>query len=225
MEAVKMSSSLEARMEEGGVLMVKTANGLTIRDNADYERGNDILKDIKGRIKQVKDYWKEPKAAAQKAHKELVAREAQMLKPLEEAEGVIKKAMLAYTQEIRRRQQEAEAEARRQQEEERRRLAAIAEEAEKNGDAGSAEFMREMAEAVDMPEVVTKAAPAAKGVSVRTTWKARVTDPKMVPAYFEGLEIRTINMATLNFLARESGGQVKIPGVEMYEESTMSVRA
>ena len=221
MEAVK--TNIEQEMEMASAMMVKTANGLTIKDNDDYQRGSDILKDIKTKIKAVKEYWKEPKAAAQAAHKQLVAREAQMLKPLEEAEGVIKKAMLAYDAEVKRKQREAEEAARRAQEEERARLAAIAEEAEKNGDADGAAFMREMMEEVEAPEVVTNA-PAAKGLSVRTTWKARVTDPKLVPAYFDGYELREINMTMLNNLARWKN-DAKIPGVEFYQESSMSVRA
>ena len=106
MEAVK--TNIEQEMEMASAMMVKTANGLTIKDNDDYQRGSDILKDIKAKIKAVKEYWKEPKAAAQAAHKQLVAREAQMLKPLEEAEGVIKKAMLAYDAEVKRKQREAD---------------------------------------------------------------------------------------------------------------------
>ena len=62
------------------------------------------------------------------------------------------------------------------------------------------------------------------GVSVRTTWKARVTDPKKVPAYFNGYELREINMTALNGLARQYEGGLDIPGVEFYRDSTMSVR-
>jgi hypothetical protein len=64
-----------------------------------------------------------------------------------------------------------------------------------------------------------------KGVSVRTTWKARVTDPKLVPAYFDGYELREINMTALNGLARQYEGGLDIPGVEFYMDETLSVRA
>ena len=69
MEAIK--PTIEQRMEQEGALMVKRVTGLTITNDAEYERGGDILKDIKARIKAVKDYWKAPKAAAQAAHKRL----------------------------------------------------------------------------------------------------------------------------------------------------------
>ena len=225
MEAVKMNTNMEQELEKSGVMMINIANDLTITSNEDYERGNYILKDIKARIKQVKDYWKAPKAAAQDAHKTLVVREAQMLKPLETAESVIKKAMLAYMTEIQRKQREAEEAARRQREEEEHRLEALAAEAEKNGDIGGAEFMREMAQTVETPEVISEAAPVAQGISVRTSWKARVIDKKLVPAYFNGYELREINMTVLNSLAKWSGGEAKIPGVEFYQDSTLVSRS
>lgn len=205
MEAIK--PTIEQQMEQDGALMVKRVTGLTITNDDDYSRGGDILKDIKARIKAVKDYWKAPKAAAQAAHKTLVDREKQMLKPLEDAEATVKKTMLAYTTEQQRKRQEEQA-----------RLAALAAQAEQQGDADGAAFMREMSAAVEPVQPTG-------GVSVRTTWKARVTDPKKVPAYFDGYELREINMTALNGLARQYEGGLDIPGVEFYRESNMSVRA
>lgn len=225
MEAIKTDTMMEQKLEQGGALMVKTAKGLTISTHEDYDRGTTILKDIKTRVKAVKEYWKGPKEAANAAHKELVAKEAQMLKPLQEAESIIKKAMLAYTAEVDRKRREAEEAARIAREEEVKRLEAIAAKAEEQGDKDTAEIMRDMAEEVPIGEIAAAAAPTAKGVSVRTTWKARVTDPKAVPAYFEGMELREINMTALNNIAKWRNGEAQIPGVEFYQDSTMSVRA
>jgi len=218
MEAIK--PTIEQQMEQEGALMVKRVTGLTITTDDDYSRGGDILKDIKARIKAVKDYWKAPKAAAQAAHKTLVDREKQMLKPLEDAEGTVKKTMLAYTTEQRRIAEEA---ARKAREEEQARLAALAAQAEQQGDADSAAFMRDMMDTAE-PEQVQPTA-AAKGVSVRTTWKARVTDPHLVPAYHSGYQLREIDMKMLNVLARQYEGGLDIPGVEFYRDETLSVRA
>lgn len=201
-----INPTIEQKLELDGALMVKRVTGLSITNDIEYERGGDILKDIKARIKAVKDYWKAPKAAAQAAHKTLVDREKQMLKPLEDAEATVKMTMLAYTTEQQRKRQEEHA-----------RLAALAAQAEQQGDADGAAFMREMSAAVEPVQPTG-------GVSVRTTWKARVTDPKKVPAYFNGYELREINMTALNGLARQYEGGLDIPGVEFYRDSTMSVR-
>jgi len=85
-----------------------------------------------------------------------------------------------------------------------------------------AAFMRDMMDAGE-PEQAQPTA-AARGVSVRKTWKARVTDPKLVPAYFDGYELREINMTALNGLARQYEGGLNIPGVEFYRDETLSVR-
>jgi F0F1-type ATP synthase membrane subunit b/b' len=224
MEAVKVPT-MEQKLAMQGALMIRNAQRLTIANNEDYEKGTALLKDIKARTKEVKDYWKEPKAAAQKAHKTLVAREAEMLKPLESAEAIVKRAMLEYTTAIEKARREAEEAARREREAEAQRLAEIAAQAEETGDEDTAEIMRDMAEAVPMPEVTAMEAPKPKGVSVRKTWKARVTDPKQVPTYFDGYELREINMTMLNNLARWKEGQMEIPGVEFYQDTSMSVRS
>lgn len=221
MEAVK--PTMEQELERTGALMVRNAEALTITNNDDYERGNALLKDIKSKIKAVKDYWREPKAAAQKAHKELVARESAMLKPLEGAESAVKKAMLIYTTAQENAAREAAEAARREREAEAQRLEALAAQAEAQGDEDTAEVMRDMAEAVPV-KAVEIAAPSVKGTSVRKVWKARVTDPKLVPAYFDGYELREINMTMLNNLARWKEGQMEIPGVEFYQDATLTVR-
>ena len=225
MEAVKMDNMMEKKLEHGGALMVQTAKGLTITSHEDYAKGTEILKDIKARVKAVKEYWKGPKEAANAAHKELVAREAQMLKPLTEAEGIIKKSMLAYDAEVKRKRQEAEEAARRAREAEAERLAALAAKAAQDGDEDTADVLLDMAEEVPIGEIAAEAAPVAKGVSVRTTWKARVVNPKLVPAFFDGMELRSINMTALNNIAKWRNGEAQIPGVAFYQDSTMSVRS
>ena len=224
MEAVKIDTNMEAELARKGEMMVREAQGITITCQDDYERGSAILKDIKTRAKQVKDYWKGPKAAAQAAHKEIVAKEAQMLKLLQDAESLIKKAMQDYNADIERKRREAEEAARQAREAEMKRLEANAALARQQGDDDTADILMDMAEEVPIRLTATEAAPTAQGVSVRKTWKARVTDEKLVPAYHEGCELRQINMSALNALARWSKGKAQIPGVEFYEASTMSVR-
>lgn len=223
MEAIRIDATMEQELKQSGVAMVSVAQGLIITNNEEFEKGNNILREIKSRAKKVKEYWKGPKEAANAAHKELVAKEAQMLKPLQEAETIIKKAMLAYDAEIKRQQREAEEAARKQREEEVKRMEALAEKAQEQGDEDTAEIMRDMAEAVPIKQI-NVSAPTTNGVSVRMIRKARVTDEKLVPAYFDGYELRTINMSILNSLAKMTSGDSKIPGVEFYEESIMTVR-
>ena len=46
-----------------------------------------------------------------------------------------------------------------------------------------------------------------------------------VPAYVNGMELRKINQTALDALARMSKGEASIPGVEFYQDTTISVKA
>lgn len=222
---VVTDEGIEQQLEQSGQLAIQTARELTITSQEDYERGATYLGGIKTRTKQIKDYWSGPKQAAQKAHKELVEREKRMLKPLEEAERIIKKSMLDYHMAVEKARREAEAEARRRQEEEAMRLVEQAARAEEKGDEQGMAINMAMAEMVsEMPPAPQMETPKADGTSIRKSWKASVTDPTAVPAYFNGMELRKIDMSVLNNIAKMSKGTMSIPGVVFCQESSLGVR-
>lgn len=218
--------NVESQLQASGELTVQNARAISIVTQQDYEEAGKTLVEIKTRAKQVKDYWKPLKEAASKAHKALCEKEKTMLNPLDEAERIIKGTMIQYQAQVEEaRRREAE-EARKRQEEEAKRLMEEAIKAEQEGDAAGAAVNMAMAEMVeDMPAVLTAAAkPTASGTNTVKRWKAKVTDPTQVPSYINGMEIRTINMSALDNIARMSKGAMMIPGVEFYEEATISAR-
>lgn len=222
---VETKPTMEQQLEQSGKLAVQAAKELTITTQEDYEKGAAYLAGIKTREKQIKDYWSGPKQAAKKAHQDICDREKQMLKHVQEAEQIIKKSMLDYQRAVEKARREAEAEARRRQQEEAMRLVDQAAQAEEKGDDQAAAINMAMAEMVsEMPAAPQVATPTAAGTSIRKTWKARITDPKAVPAYYNDMEIRNINMSVLNNYARLTKGTVQIPGVEFYQESSLGVR-
>ena len=100
-------------------------------------------------------------------------------------------------------------------------------EAEQAGDVHGAAIsmaMAEMVEDMKAPALVAEPAKAA-GTTVSKRWKARVVDEAAVPAYVNGMELRKINQAALDALARMSKGEASIPGVEFYQDTTISVKA
>lgn len=220
------SLSIEAQMTVTGQALVKQAQDMKITNTSEYEAAGTALRNIKGQVKKVKDYWTGPKTKAKAAHQEIVEKEKAMLKYFADAETIIKKSMAAYLEAVERAKAEAEAEAKRRQQEEAMRFVDEAAKAEEAGDAQAAAINMAMAEMVsDMTAAQGIEAPKAQGVSARKTWKARVTDAQAVPAYFGGMEIRKVDMAALNGIARMTKGTAQIPGVEFYEEATISARA
>jgi len=218
--------TVEQQLEQSGQLAVKTAKELTISSQDDYEKAGKYLVGIKTRTKQIQDYWKGPKDAAHAAHKAVVDREKQMLAPLKEAETIIKRTMVNYQAAVEKARREQEEAARRQQQQEVERLLNQAAEAGAAGDAQGEAIGMAMAEMVnDMPAAAQMDTPSAAGTSVRKSWKARVVDAAAVPAYFNGLEIRAINMAALNNIAKMTKGSATIPGIEFYQDTALAVRA
>lgn len=216
---------IDQKLKIAGSVMVSRAQKLRVSTQEEYEGAATFLKDIKEQAKRIKDYWAEPKAKAAAAHKDIVAREKAMLNPLAEAEAIVKRSMSDYTAAVLKARREAEEEARRRQQEEAERLLNQAIDAESAGDDQGAAIGLAMAEMVnDMETPPTIEAPKVSGITNRKTWKARVTDPTQVPAYCNGIELRTINMSALNSLAKMSKGTAVVPGVEFYEDTSIAVR-
>ncbi|MBQ3326537.1 MAG: hypothetical protein IJG86_01965 [Clostridia bacterium] len=222
---VREDPTVEQQLEKSGELAVQTAKELKIASKEDYEKAGKYLVGIRTRTKQIQDYWKGPKQAAAAAHKAIVDKEKQMLARLKEAEQILRNSMGEYQKAVEKARKEQEEALRRKQQEEVDRLLNQAAEAGASGDAQGEAIGMAMAEMVnDMPPASQMDTPTAEGTHVRKTWKHRVTDPNAVPAYFNGMEIRTINSAALNNIARMTKGTATIPGVEFYQDTQISVR-
>ena len=218
--------TLEHQLETSGQLTIKEAMSLNIESQKDYEQAGKFLVEIKTRAKQVKDYWAQPKTAAKNAHQTIVDREKAMLAPLMEAEKMVKNSMVNYQAAVERARRQAEEEARKRQQEEADRLLQQALDAQDSGNDQDAEINLAMAEMVDqMPAQSPIEAPKAVGTSVSKTWKARVVDEKAVPAYINGMMLRKVDMSALNNIAKMTKGTAEIPGVEFYQDMTISARS
>lgn len=217
---------METQLAIIGSSTVNRARALVVNDEVGFNDAAEFLRQLKSTEKSVKDYWSPIKTKAKAAHQEIVNKEKAMLMPISQAEMIVKQTMGMYQRRIEDERRCAEAEAQKRQQEERDRLLAEAIKAEEKGDDAEASTNVAMAELVeDMAPAVT-AAPAAKaaGISMRKSWKAKVTDAAKVPVAANGIEIRPINMAALNNIARLTKGTAEIPGVEFFEDTTISAR-
>jgi seryl-tRNA synthetase len=198
----------------------------------DYVAAGNYLKVIKERAQKIADYWRPKKEQAAALHKSLVAAEKELLAPLETATAAIKSRMLDYQREQERIRQEQIREQERMAAEARRKAeeaARLAEEASWKDELDDADVdILRMAQAeVDtavaaIPQVDPKA--KVVGISTRKVWKARVVDDKAVPVAMMGIMLRPIDMTALNRLAVASSGGAEVPGVEFYQDESMSVR-
>jgi len=131
---------------------VSTISKIVVDSPKAHALASNAVIDLDGLIKMVREYWKAPKEAAFKLHKGIVAKESEMLKPLEAQRKLIVSMIGVYlTEQDRIRQEEyrrLEAEQRQKEETERTRLLDEAAKAEAEGQTVDAEVLFTMAEQV-----------------------------------------------------------------------------
>lgn len=151
-----MSTEMELKQES--LQVSEQVNAIMIKDAESFALAGNMIIALDQMKKKIVEYWKGPKDAAYKAHKEITAKETEMLKPIDERRRMLNGKMSAWATEqerIRREEQRRVDEARRKQEdEERRKLEERARKAEEKGKAEKAEELREKAEQVYIPPVV-----------------------------------------------------------------------
>jgi hypothetical protein len=134
---------------------------ITVKDQESFEFAGKAIIELETLKKKIVDYWRGPKEAAHRAHKEITAKESEMIKPVEEKSKFLRGKMSAYLthQEALRReaQRKVDEERRKQEEAERKKLEAQAVKAEEKGKTEKAEALREKADEVYVPPVLVQA--------------------------------------------------------------------
>ncbi len=203
---------------------LKSADGLTIKDQAQYESASGILKDVKVTSKIVTEQRRGITVPLDNAKKAVMDLFRKPLEALTKAESIIKKSMITYTdaQERIRKEQEDKLARQAKAEEDRKKKALEdrAKKAEENGNTEKAEALREKKEEVkvDAP-VLAPRTETPKGVSYKTKWTAEVVDfGKLTDEY------KLPNMTMLNKMAQATKGAVPIAGVKFKSEKIMASR-
>jgi len=128
---------------------------VVVTDQKSFTEAGNVTLAIDGMIKQVKEYWKEPKEKAFQAHKAITAKESEMLGPLKEMRNHVQKKISQFLteQDRKRREEQARLDEKRRKEEEaeRKRLEERAAKWEEKGNMDKAEALREKAEDVYIP--------------------------------------------------------------------------
>lgn len=203
------------------------AEGFVIQNETDYADAGEFGKELKRKSAQVQEFFKPMKDSAYQAHRAICDREKAMLKPLQNAEQIIKKTMASYVQEQERKRREQEEAMRRAAEAERERKLAEAAELESAGKTEDAEAA--MTEAMVMDDASRYSAPAVEkpkvqGVSTSKDWEIESIDAEKVPVTLAGVVIRPVDQAAVMRLIRASKGSIQIPGVAYKEVTKMSFR-
>lgn len=218
------------QLETETALLLTQAKEFRVTTPEQYQAAGNELMRIKGVRKKVDELFDPIVKRAHEAHKAALAAKKQLTDPLDQAEKAIKQALLVYNQEQQRKAKEEEERLRKLAEEqaaiEREKLLKQAVKAEQNGNVDKADELLEQAEnVIPLTPIVTPQIQKIEGIATRKIWKAVVENPQLVPAYFNGVELRTINQSALNKLAQMTSGNVQVPGVRFVQEETLAARA
>ena len=223
---VQAEPTIENEQKSSAMKILEQARYLNITSAADYEAAAEFTKQVKALSKRIKDYWAPLKKAARDAWQSLVDREKELLKPLEQAEAEVKTKMAAYQRKVQEEERAARELAEKLKREEAERLLAEAAKAAEQGNEMESEILLAQAEIMEASQpAVQMQTPKATGVSTRTLYRARIIDESKVPVEVAGVVIRPVDLAAINKLAQASKGKIQIPGIEIYEEKSVAVRA
>lgn len=223
---IQAEPTIENEQKSSAMKILEQARYLNITSAADYEAAAEFTKQVKSLSKRIKDYWEPLKKSARASWQSLVDREKELLKPLEQAENEVKKKMAAYQRKVQEEERAARELAEKLKREEAERLLAEAAKAAEQGNEMESEILLAQAEIMEASQpAVQMQAPKATGVSTRTLYRARIIDESKVPVEVAGVVIRPVDLAAINKLAQASKGKVQIPGIEIYEEQSVAVRA
>jgi hypothetical protein len=201
------------------------ARGAAITDQVTYTAACELLKGIKALRGRIGETFDPHIARAFAAHRALCKEKQDAEAPLTEAEGILKRALVAWDDEqerLRRLEQERLREQARLEEEQRRleEAAALELEAGRTEDPALREEAAQLlATPVPTPTVIaTRTTPRVAGISFRETWSANVVNVKAlityVAAHPECANYLTPNLTALNAAVRAQREGFRVPGVE-----------
>lgn len=208
----------------------QAAKMLIVSNDKSLEVANEGLKTIKALKKKIREGYDDIIQKAHKAWKATIAKRDEFLKPLEEAENIIKGKMGPYMEEQARKQREAEEaaqraiaeaeEAERKAEEKRQKFAR---EALQDGDTkGAEEILAKPPEEIIPEPVDIPVAKKLEGTHTRVDWMWELEAPHIiskVPRTWLKLD-----EVAINAYVRKMKDKAVIPGIRIFPKTGVSSR-
>lgn len=205
-----------------------TAQAFKITSPQSYLEAGEMLKAIKALSRKIDETFDPHIKRAFEAHRALVADKKVHQTPLQTAEALLKRGLLAYDQEEERRRRELEAKAQEEARKEQERLAKKAATLEARGKVEQAAAVAAAAASVVAP-IIPPSTPKIAGLSTRTTFRAEVVDKmELIKAVAAGAvppNALEVNQPFLNNQARAMKETLAYPGVKVVPETGLASRS
>ena len=195
------------------------SRALEVKNQESLNLANKAMVRIGQTRKGIIAYFADPKTKAKAAHQAIVDKEKDALKPLKEAEDILKPRIGTYVMTQRRIQEEAERRAREEEERKKREAEeAINKAVELENEGKAEEALDKLKEAEEMeerkPAAAMPAAPVMSGTHTVTYTRWRVINEKEIPRRFLMLDKSTIDAEVMKYKMK-----TKIAGIQVYEET------
>lgn len=194
-----------------------------IKNRDNLEEALEMLKTIKKHKTMISDYWKEAKESAKKTYQNIVSKERQMLDICEKCETDLKDKILKYDTLRKSYENRLLKEANRDRMFEVQELLEEAKVFQEKGDLPRAEERFKLAEKLAHIKIDFDKEKYLKGLLFQERTKCEIVDNKLVPSFFNGLEIREVNTKKILEI-KHKNPEIDIPGIKFYKEKSVAVR-
>lgn len=225
MNALELTPQIEFQQSENW------AHSLIVVTKEDYGFAAEKLKETKSMRKQIVEFFADPKQKAHETWKSIVSREKFFTDKLDAIETIVKKKMLAFTNEQERIRREEEARLRKiaeeQAEAERKRMIANAKRNETRGNEDRAAEWKEKAEEIKPIDVyIAPVKIKAEGIQTKKVWRGSIEDVgKFLLAASQNPKLQQHITININSLVRQFADNEEIPGIKFFQEETIAAKA
>jgi len=202
--------------------ILNEAKECIVKNQEQYILAGTNLKEIKGKIKKLEQERRAMTRPLDESKKKIINLFKEPISKLEQAEKIIKQAILKYIQEQEEARKKLEEKLRKETElkekKKKEQLLKRALKAKEKGLEDKAEELKEEAEMVQFisPTVMSQI-PNQQGITTKKVWKYIIEDINIIPKiYFKLDEVKI--KKTINAL----GAEANIPGIKIYQEAIVS---
>jgi hypothetical protein len=195
------------------------AKSINIRTADDYTKAGEYLKRCKGAINQIESARVRITKPINESLREVNSQARESAQPWQQAESLIKNAMIVYQTEQERLQREEQRKRDEIARKEREKLEAQAKKLEAAGKTEKAAQVEARAASVVAP-VITREIPKISGQSTREVWLFEIEDAGKVPR-----EYMAVDEAKIRKVVNALKGETVIAGVRVYSEKRMASQA
>lgn len=186
---------------------------------ADFERGAEILKAIKAALNSTEEQRKEITQPLDASKKRVMDLFRPFTDSLAAAERKLKQRLVSWKNEQDRIAREEARKADEKARKDREKLEKQAADAEAAGRTERADALRDRAVSIVAAVPITEA-PRVSGISTRKIYKFRIVDASKVPDQYKVIDEKRIGA-----VVRALKTDANIPGVEVYEETSLAAGA